>query len=121
MNVGLWFAASLSIELAVMSSFIAVLLLVHLATRAHVESKQKAREHAELRESFERNAEMIKRNTEMVKRNTESLARQTDSIKRQTEMVKRQAASNDRRFDSIDRKLDQILKCLLEDRSANHD
>lgn len=91
--MGPWFTALVSAESATMLAFVAVVLLVYLTTRVHLEPKQNAMEHAELRRASERQAEEIARLRE----------------------------STDRRFDSTDRKLDQILGYLLRNRSDRDD
>lgn len=96
----LWLAGLLSAELAAAFATVSVVLLVYLTTKVHLDSKQNAREHAELRKAVDRLAEAVER--------------QGESANRWFDLI-------DRRFDSLDRKLDQILTYVLNRRSDKDD
>ena len=93
MGMSLWIGGLLSAETLAFLVVVGLVGLVYLATKLHLESKQNARDHAELRAALDR------------------LADSTD----------RRFNSIDRRFDSTDRKLDQILAHLLKRRSDKDD
>ena len=71
--MGPWFTALVSAESATMLAFVAVMLLVYLTTRVHLESKQNAREHAELRRASERQTEEIARLRESTDRKLDQI------------------------------------------------
>ena len=71
--MGRWFTALVSAESATMLAFVAVMLLVYLTTRVHLESKQNAREHAELRRASERQTEEIARLRESTDRKLDQI------------------------------------------------
>lgn len=90
----------MSAELAAAFATVSVVLLVYLTTKVHLDSKQNAREHAELRKAVDRLVEAVER--------------QGESANRWFDLI-------DRRFDSLDRKLDQILTYVLNRRSDKDD
>ena len=96
MDVGPLFARLLSTETLAALLVSAVVLLVYLATKVHLESKQNASEHAELRAASNRQAEEIA------------------SVRQEIAGVRQEI---DRLRESTDRKLDQILSYLLRNRS----
>ena len=104
----------LGAETAAALAVMAVVLMAYLITKVHLESKQNAREHAELREA-------INSLREVVAGQAESIARLQETAARQAESTDRRFDSNDRRFDSMDRKLDLLLIHLLKDRSDKDD
>ncbi len=91
--MGPWFTGLLSAETVAALVVLILVLLVHLVTKLHLESKQNAGEHAELRTAINRQAEEI--------------AGLRQEIDRQRE--------------STDRKLDQIMGYLLRNRSDKDD
>ena len=105
--MGSWGAELLSAESAALLAFVAVTLLVYLATKVHLESKQNTKDHADLRKAIDRQAEAIDR--------------QAESTDRRFDATDRRFDATDRRFDSTDRKLDQILGYLLQKRSGKDD
>lgn len=105
--MGPWAGELLSAETVAFFVVVGLVGLVYIATKLHLESKQNARDHAELRAALDRL--------------TDSTDRRFDSTDRRFNSTDRQFNSIDSRFDSIDRKLDQILAHLLKRRSDNYD
>ncbi len=93
MGMSLWIGGLLSAETLAFFVVVGLVGLVYLATKLHLESKQNARDHAELRAALDRLAD--------------STDRRFDSTDRRFNLI-------DRRFDSTDRKLDQILAHLFK-------
>ena len=127
-GMGSWIAGLLGAETAAALAVMAVVLMAYLTTRVHLESRQNAREHAELREAINSLGEMVASLREMVASQAEVAASQAVSIARLEESAARRAEStdlrfdsNDRRFDATDRKLDQLLIHLVKDRSDKDD
>ena len=126
--MGSWIAGLLGAETAAALAVMAVVLMAYLTTKVHSESRQNAREHAELREAINSLGEMVASLREMVASQAEVAASQAVSIARLEESAARRAEStdlrfdsNDRRFDATDRKLDQLLIHLVKDRSDKDD
>ena len=138
--MGSLIAALLSAESAAIFAFAVALVLVYLVTKVHLESKQNAREHAELKAAYDRQAEITARHREETARHREETVRHREETVRQGEKIDRQGEdaarhreetarhreetarqgeATDRRFDSTDRKLDQLLSHLLRNRSDN--
>ena len=111
----------LGAETAAALAVMAVVLMAYLITKVHLESKQNAREHAELREAINSLREVVAGQAESIARLQETAARQAEIAARQAESTDRRFDSNDRRFDSMDRKLDLLLIHLLKDRSDKDD
>ena len=93
MDMGPWFTGLLSTETVAALVVLILVLLVHLVTKLHLESKQNTREHAELRAASNRQAEEIA-----------GLRQEIDRLRELT-----------------DRKLDQIISYLLRNRSDKDD
>ena len=91
--MGPWFTGLLSAESVAALLVLGLALLVYLVTKLHLESKQNAREHAELRTAINRQAEEIA-----------GLRQEMDRLR-----------------ESTDRKLDQIMSYLLRNRSDKDD
>ena len=64
--MGLWFAESLNAETAAMVAIVALALLAHIAKKVHLESKQNAREHAELKGAIDRLADSTDRKLDQI-------------------------------------------------------
>ena len=105
-----WIAGLLGAETAAALAIMALVLMAYLTKKVHLESRQNAREHAELRDA-------INSLREVVARQAESIARLEESAVRRAESTDLRFDSNDRRFDAIDRKLDLLLIHLVKDRS----
>lgn len=93
MSTGPWAGQMLSPEMLAVFVVLGLVALVYIATKVHLDSKQNAREHAELR----------------------------SAIGRLGALIDRRFNSTDCQFDSIDRKLDQILAHLIERPSDEDD
>ena len=126
--MGSWIAGLLGAETAAALAVMAVVLMAYLITRVHLESRQNAREHAELREAINSLGEVVARLAESIARQAESIARLEESAVRRAESTDLRFDANDRRFDAIDRrfdatdrKLDQLLIHLVKDRSDKDD
>ena len=131
--MGSLLAALLSAESAAIVGFVVIVVLACLIVKVHLESKQNAREHAELKAAYDRLAEIVARHREETARHREETVRQGEKIDRQgedaarhreetarhREETARHREATDRRFDSTDRKLDQLLSHLLRNRSDN--
>ena len=134
-GMGSWIAGLLGAETAAALAVMAVVLMAYLTTKVHSESRQNAREHAELREAINSLGEMVASLREMVASQAVSIARLEESAARRAESTDLRFDSNDRRFDAIDRrfdatdrrfdatdrKLDQLLIHLVKDRSDKDD
>ena len=126
--MGPWFTGLLSTETVAALVVLILVLLVHLVTKVHLESKQNTGEHAELRAASSRQAEEIASvrhelagAREEIAGQAKELAGVRQEMDRQRESTDRRFDSIDRRFDSTDRKLDQILNYLLTNRSDKDD
>ena len=123
-----WLAGLLSAESVAVVAVVDLVLLVYLDIKIHLVSKQNARDHAELRESYGPQAESIERLGESIDHLREAVDDRGQAINDLGESVDdlrqaivRRGASMNRRFDAIDRNLDQILSYLLRNRSDKDD
>ena len=132
--MGSWIAGLLGAETAAALGVVAIVLVAYLTTKIHLESKQNAREHAELRraidiqgktlasqgesmirleetlasqgESMIRLGETLARQGETLVRQGESMIRLEETLARQGETLARQGEANDRRFSALELRFD---------------